>query len=296
MSFIKRYYKKYWDKEPQTVFDIFAYKTVCRIISLLYFLKYITVLRNTEKELSVRAKYNSTNKRSVFVFANGPSLGDIDFEKVSKLQKTGDYDVIAVNSFLSKSGTVLQPNYAVFADAIHFGIKIDESSESAQYKEDIAYCHEHNIITLIPAEFYKKTNIKNKFAFCTIASIYDKNIKNICRPVGFFRLTALFALALANQLKYDNIYICGFDNSYFKDFEVDEGGGLKLKHYHYYNDFNDNVDVTPLADSTTSIFFDFYRHFHYIEKITKGSPNFYNVAKKTYLSFINKNNSLDIYK
>ncbi len=296
MEILKRYYKKYWRKEPQAPLELFLYKAACTIIGLTYQLKHKEELRQTERKLHERANQNIKNKRSVFVFANGPSLRDIDFEKISKLQKTGTHDVITVNSFISKSGKHLKPNYAVFADGIHFGVNTEESKLAEQYKADISFCNDNGITTLIPAEFYKKAEIREKLAFCTIASIYEKNTSNICRPVGFYRLTALFALTLAKQLKYEQIYICGFDNSYFKDFEVTQNGDCVLKHHHYYDKSTDNVTVTPLTNSTTEIFFDIYRHFSYIEKITKKNPQYQNIAKTTYLSCIKINNNLDIYK
>lgn len=296
MESIKRYYKRYWRKEPQTPLGLLAYQFLCKIIGTLYQLQHREVLRQTERELHEKANHNLKNKRSVFVFANGPSLKDIDLEKISQLQKMGTHDVIAVNSFISRSGQHLKPNYALFADGIHFGINTEESKLCAQYKKDISFCNENKIITFIPAEFFKNSNINNKLAFCTIASIYGKNTSNICKPVGFYRLTALFALTLAKQLKYENIYICGFDNSYFKDFEITKTGDCTLHHHHYYDKPTDNVAVTPIANSTTEIFFDIYRHFSYIEKITKESHQYSNIAKTTYLSCIKIDNGLDIYR
>jgi hypothetical protein len=296
MQKLKTLYKKYWKQEPTSATSLAIYNAYCSAVSTAYRLRHLKILSKTKKLLSELATTNEEQKRRVFVFANGPSLKDIDLSKIRALQNQGNHDVIALNSFLSKSGEEIKPNYAIFADSIHFDDASKTQRPRDQYLKDIEYCRKNSITTLVPAEFYENVPLDTKLAFCTIGNIYNRNIDSICRPVGFYRLTALYALVLAKQLNYDRIYIAGFDNSYFKNFEVSEEGKCTLKHIHYYDKSDAITTVTPLANSTTEIFYDIYKHFYFIQKITKDDYRFINVAKETYISTIPIDHTLDIYK
>lgn len=296
MQKLKTYYKKYWKQEPTSATSLAVYNAYCSAVSTIYRLIHLEKLNKTKELLAKLSVINKAQKRRVFVFANGPSLKDIDLVKIHSLQNQGNYDVIALNSFLSKSGGEIKPNYAVFADSVHFDNANNNQKPRDQYLKDIEYCRRNKITTLVPAEFYETVPLDTKLAFCTIGNIYNKNTHNICKPVGFYRLTALYALVLAKQLNYDRIYIAGFDNSYFRNFEVNNNGECTLKHIHYYDKDDSTTTVTPLGSSTTEIFYDIYKHFYFIQKITKEDRRFINVAKKTYISSIPIDHTLDIYK
>lgn len=296
MQKIKNYYRKFWKQEPRSAFDLAIYNTVCQIICTGYYLKYRKILKQTEKTLAKIAAKNREEKRSVFVFANGPSLKNLSFEKIAKLQKNKTHDVIALNSFLSKSGHYLKPDYAVFADSIHFQTPENSGKPRDQYLADIEFCRSNQITTLVPAEYYASVNLETKLAFCTIANINGNNTQTICKPVGFYRLTALYALTLAKQLGYHQIYIAGFDNSYFKDFRISSDGICVLQHIHYYDDSSSNTTVVPLGNSTMEVFYDIYKHFHFIDKIAGNDDRFLNIAKETYLNTIPIYHSLDVYE
>lgn len=296
MRKVKQYYKKYWGQEPSSALDLAIYNATCSLICAGYYLKYRKLLKQAEKKLAEIAHRNKEEYRSAFVFANGPSLKDLSFEKIAKLQKQKTHDVIAMNSFLSKSGNILKPNYAIFADAIHFQPHERTRGLNDQYLNDLEFCRANGITTLVPAEYYESVDIVRKIAFCTIANINSRNVNSIFKPVGFYRLTALYALTLAKQLGYHQIYIAGFDNNYFEDFSVSADGRCILQHIHYYDDDMTNTTVVPLGSSTMEVFYDIYKHFHFIDKIAGGDSRFFNIAKKTYLNTIPLNHTLDVYK
>ena len=296
MQKIKQYYKKFWKQEPRSAIDLAIYNAACQIICTGYYLKHRKALKQTERSLAKIAAKNRKEKRSVFVFANGPSLKDLSFEKIAKLQKNKTHDVIALNSFLSKSGHHLKPDYAVFADSDHFQASEISRKLRDQFLADIEFCRSHRITTLVPAEYYSGVDLETKLAFCTIANINGKNTQSICKPVGFYRLTALYALTLAKQLGYHKIYIAGFDNSYFKDFNISSDGSCVLQHIHYYDDSSTNTTVVPLGNSTMEVFYDIYKHFQFIDKIAGNDDRFFNIAKETYLNTIPPDHSLDVYK
>lgn len=288
MKFLKSEYYRFWLNEPEKTYQLFGNKLMCAAASLVYGALFFVPLRKTRNFLKKSANKNSA--RNVFVFANGPSLKDIDFDKIAKMKSNG-YDVIAINSFVSKSANQLKPDYVVFADNIHFGRRV---AASTQYEDDLSWCVDNNVRLFVPAHYYKSVASKNKVAFNAFANIHSKNTTDITRPLGYYPLTALYALSLAKSLGYKNVYIAGFDNSYFKDFVVHDDNEIELRHKHYYD--SDQVDTVVKRDSTptSKLFFDFYRHFYFIEKVV--DCRFINVSKVTYLNTIVKDNSMDIYK
>jgi hypothetical protein len=288
---LKKYYQSLFKEEPKSVTNLMFYKTFCFLAGMLYRYKYRRELRTTNNFIKINKKINSLKGKNVFVFANGPSLSDIDLNKISQLCDTGNFDLIAINSFLSKSQEIVLPKYAVFSDNVHFSA-VDINS---QYRMDVEVCKKNNITYFLPAKYHHST-IGQRLAYCSLCNIYSKNINDISKPAGYYGVTAFFALSLAKSLGYKNIFLCGFDNSYFKDFSLNSLGEMVIKHKHYYDGENSELEVPCLYKTTADFFFDVYRHFYYLKKITKENINIFNIAKTTYLNFIPKDLSLDVYK
>lgn len=261
----------------------------CKAAGIIYSAKYRNDLKLTRSY--IESVKNTNKNKDVFVFANGPSLKDIDFRKIARMQEKG-HDVIALNSFISKSAHSLTPDYVVFADKIHFGLK---DTESDQYAKDMEWCINKNLKVLIPAHYSNLVKTQNKLSFNAFSEIYSSNTSDITKPLGYYPLTALYALSIAKSMGYRKILIAGFDNSYFKDFEVGESSEVIINHKHYYDTENDKTHIKQQNIPTSEVFFDFYRHFKFIEKITNGSPSFENISKTTYINTIKRNHSLDIY-
>ena len=156
-------------------------------------------------------------------------------------------------------------------------------------------CEKNRINYFVPLQHVKgRGSLRVGYnAFC---DIFSENTTNIFAPAGFYGLTALHALRLAKCLGYKKIYLCGFDNSYFKDFEIKDDGGMVIRHRHYYDDALGEFEVPCIYDRSSEFFFDGYRHFRYLEKITGGSDIFVNIAKKTYTNAMERSFELDVYK
>lgn len=287
----KIYYQTPFRKEMESGFGLIFYKIFTKFIGFTYTAYHFKSLISSRNKSKTIKKSIVDNEKNAFVFANGPSLSDIDLGKVRKLIEGGEYDLIAVNSFLSKSSSEIMPTFAVFSDNLHFNV----DDKDSQYSKDVSICKEKNIKYFVPFKYYQcKSSLQIGYnAFC---EIFSKNTSNILNPPGFYGLTALHALRVAKHLGYKNIYICGFDNSYFKDFEVGDTGEMVIRHRHYYDGKSNDVEVPCLYERSSEFFFDTYRHFHYIEKITKTDGGFLNVALHTYLSSIRRDLTLDIYK
>lgn len=289
MNAIKRIYSAPFRHEQRSVSAILKYRATLAIASLAYQFKYRHTLLRTQGYLSEYSAQVRAEKKSAFVFANGPSLSDIDLSKVDTLCRNGNHDLISINLFLSKSAHIAKPKFAVFADNKHF----EDPSEA--FAKDISACQNHGIKYFVPAKYYMGGD-DNQYAYCTLCNVDAENTSNILRPAGFYGVTAFFALALAKGLGYENIYICGFDNSYFKDFEVDQYGNMMIRHSHYYDGNESDTLVPCIYGSTAEFFFDSYRHFDFIEKLTRGAPRIRNIARTSYLSEVERFYELDVYR
>ena len=182
MKYIKQICSQPFLKETRSIVDILMYRSVVNAAWLAYYAKYRGVLARTSDFINERRLYNVNHKRKAFVFANGPSVGDIDLVKVAKLCEAGDFDLIAVNSYLSKSADVAKPTYAVFADNVHF------NNPTGQYKSDIDKCRELDVTYFAPAKYARFID-NNAYAYCSLCNIDSNNTCNVLRPAGCIIVT-----------------------------------------------------------------------------------------------------------
>lgn len=285
---VKLFYSKPFLRETRSLTEILLYRLLLASAWAVYRIKYRSALRQTRAFLCDTSKEIERSQKSAFVFANGPSMGDIDLKKVRQLCDTGKYDLIAINSYLSNSADVAKPTFAVFADNVHF---IDGNT---QYNRDIETCERLDIPYFAPAKYIDHKHPLRR-GYCSLSNIDLANTSDITRPAGYYGVTAFFAISLAKSLGYKKIYICGFDNSYFRDFEVDEDGTMHIRHKHYYDKKNTDTRVPCLYGSSAEFFFDTYRHFHYLEKISYKRGEIENVARSSFVSSIRRNFNLNIY-
>lgn len=288
IKLLKKIHHTPYKKEFRGALDILLYKIVIKLLKTGYAIKFYKPLSETRKYIKNYKKQVESNKKSAFVLANGPSVNDLDLRKINELCMTGQFDLIAVNSYLSKSAHLARPTFAIFGDNLHFTGKDD------QYGRDVSTCRNLDIPYFVPAKYYKSTK-GTRLAFCGMSNLFSSNTSDITKPAGYYGVTAFFALSLAKMLCYENIYICGFDNSYFKDFHIKQDGNMAILHRHYYDNEQQSIEVPCLYESTSEFFFDTYRHFFYLEKIFYLQKNMKNIAKKTYLSSIEKEENLDVY-
>lgn len=289
MSYFKKFYNYCWLHESSSAFFLLFQKITLGLGGVIYTLYFRRNLIKTRRLLAEKRIENKGKK--VFVFANGPSLGAIDLEKIKRLQTQG-HSLIAINSFVSKSASIIRPDYVVFADKLHFGLK---ASESTQYAEDVSWCIQNGVKIFLPAHYAHLLRGGDSYSFNGFVNIFSGNVTDISKPLGYYPLTGLYALSLAVNLGFSEIYMAGFDNSYFKEFEVTDGSALLLKHTHYYDEKGGDTVVKKEWMPTSKLFFDFYRHFGFIEKITASFPGFINVSRVTYLLSVRRRLDLDIY-
>ncbi|MBN8703417.1 MAG: hypothetical protein J0M08_10150 [Bacteroidetes bacterium] len=244
---------------------------------------------------------NSKADKCAIVFANGPSLGKISADKVALLQGTGDYEVLAVNSYITSTfADLVKPNYYIISDPAYIVPEtISEERLSKirkeELKKDVDKLLENKTKVFISAQYYTKAPFQTKYAFFDSANFFSNNV-NILKPAGYLSMTAYKALAIACFMGYKNIYICGFDNNYFKNVVVDENNGMYYIDTHFYN--SDNKPPRKVVDSHSKsigelLYFHHY-NFKHLEKF-KAFP-IVNLDKEGLVDSFSKKHDLDIYK
>lgn len=296
MSFqeVKSKLKRLYREESTSVIRLIFCKLLMQLQAVLYILKYRALVKLGRKRMS---DLRRTRASKVFVFANGPSLSDIDFKKIKSLVDKKEYDLITINSFASKvmKDYGIRPTVGVFVDPSHYREK-DDPKYSKQSEADILAMNDMDSVALVPYQYYHKTQFKKSIPCCMCSNIYSKNVSDVNRPLGFYGRTAFYALSLSFDLGYESIYICGYDNSYFKTYCVDEDNNQFFKNEHFYQSSKLYLPSEKYGP-TSHIFFDIYQHFKYLEKIRDlSAAKVFNIAKVTYTDAFARDFSLDVYE
>jgi len=285
-------------EEQTSLFMLMMCRFLTELNCVTYKLKHFG-LNKDSKQMLINLK--GKGSENVFVFANGPSLGALDFKKIKELTDGGEFDLISVNSFASKGIEKygLTPIVGFFADPSHYR-SVDDPKYSLQSEADIAVMNQRGIPAMVPYHFYRKSKFNSSIPYCGVCNVYRNNISDMTKPMGYYSLTAFYALSLALHLDYKNIYICGFDNSYFRSFAVDENNEKYFENKHFYKTEKSPKLLLPTEKygPTSHIFYDTYRHFKYLEKISKfgkGETKIFNIAKTTFTDAFERNFDLDIY-
>ncbi|OHD63450.1 MAG: hypothetical protein A2096_16280 [Spirochaetes bacterium GWF1_41_5] len=215
-----------------------------RIHSLLACLKYnMFFVWPGQKQLKTTALLrNSARGKSAFVFANGPSLARLNPEKIARLQKQG-YDIFAINSYLRSSFfKIAAPDYFLISDPAYFGDYRYLSKEQLagngmqEALADLAELKKYpEIRLLIPIRYYSKIKHENIICFNDSEYLWGSNVNDLTRVRGYSSMTAYKSLAAACHLGYDKIYICGFDNNYFKHLFVNKKNEMFYRDEHFYD-------------------------------------------------------------
>jgi hypothetical protein len=253
------------------------------------------IINRHEYERLVKLR-NSMKGRNAFVFANGPSLTILNPKKIH----TTGYDIFAVNGYLwSDFSKTAKPSHYVLSDPICFeSIKKNHISTTnndlpEKYLLLLSELSKNDISLFIPMKYIKSTKPNNKtFGFCDIENELSPNITDITKPRGYLSMTAYKALAVALYLGYDKIYICGFDNDYFKHLESNKENEIFYIDKHFF-DSGKKINALGIAGSIGDYLYRDHFLFKHFSKFPSNS--IYNLDTKSLNTCFNKNNDLDVY-
>ena len=292
MERIKVFFQNYANNSSHTLSADIKELFATYVMSVGYYILHIFLQRD---ELKRTKELKNTKKgKKCFVFANGPSMNLLDIKKIEKYQKTG-FDVICVNSYIiSDMAKTIVPNCYVLSDPASFGIQTNYStSEGIIIHKKIVKClNKLNIPVFIPVQYSNLSIINHHYIFNDFENRFLRNI-DPTKPRGYRTMTAYKALAIACYLGYDNIYICGFDNDYFKAISVDENNDVYIINKHHYDE-GVKVRTTPgVGEGIGDILWEHYRLFKNLDLFKQF--NIINLNKNGLIDVFSKKHDLDIY-
>ena len=241
-----------------------------------------------------RLKNTKVDKKA-FVFANGPSLGKLDPYKIKKYQEMG-YDVFAGNSYINSSfGEIVVPDYYIFSDNVHFG-RHSSTDTIEHYARDVKRILELKIPIFIPHRYCRKIDWPNSYVFNDSFDVFSNNVVDMTKRKGYVSLTLFKAISAACYMGYEKIYICGFDNDYFKYYQGDEDNNIFFLDNHFYSKENSEPvkRKQEFHKSMGELLLNISLLFAGLEKF-KTKP-IINLDKSGLVNSFSKKHSLDVYR
>jgi len=289
---IKAFLLNYVNNSSHTLYADIKELFATYVLSIGYYLIYILPQRDNLKR--TKELKNIKKGRRCFVFANGPSMNLLDVKKIEKYQNAG-FDVICVNSYiLSDMADTVVPDYYVLSDPISFGASknlVPDAVMNAQ-KKVIERVNDLNIPVFIPAQF-TNNSLKHYYIFNDFGNKFTSNINPI-KQRGYSSMTAYKALAIACYLGYDTIFICGFDNDYFKSFSVDDNNDIYYIDRHYFDAGLKRIVRPNKGEGLGNLLWEHHLLFKNLELFKKC--NIINLNKNGLVDAFSKKHDLDVLK
>ena len=110
-------------------------------------------------------------------------------------------------------------------------------------------------------------------------------------------MTAYKALSIACYMGYEKIYVCGFDNSYFKSIFVDKDNNVYYNDEHYYSPrrpIDLKYKVSHEGRSVGELLYTHHFLFKQLEKY-RGFP-IINLDEESLVDAFKKHHDLDVYR
>lgn len=276
--------------------DVFSYTLIFFLDYLLYFRYLLINYRHLTELKRVKIFHNSEKGKNAFVFANGPSLLKLDFDKIKYYQKELGFRVIGVNSFIL-NGKII-PDYYVLSDPAFFGNYYNITEEKIKEINMVLKLLEKYKVTLfVPLEFKNKIRICTEIYYFNDYELrwFNKNVIDITKPRSYLSMTAYKALAIACYMGFEKIYIAGFDNNWFKTLTVDEENRI-----YYFNEHgirqSDSGKHYVRDDEGSNLGEVLFSHSYLFTDLHKFPKNIINLDKSSLVDAFSKSHDLDIYR
>ena len=152
------------------------------------------------------------------VLANGPSQEMLDPALLEKFERAGNV-VFVVNHFFSNEKlSGLSKFHFVTSDPYWTSEDKGRAAEAIKKTSGYIFCPSGQVDTWL-----EHSSSERLITFCD-AQVRTRGKARLApnRPRSFMSMTALKALAIANWMGFDEIFVLGFDNTYFHDAMSDE--------------------------------------------------------------------------
>ena len=192
----------------------------------LFVLQSVIYAKSIRKSRKVNRKIcYSKQGKTALIIAGGPSSGFLDIDQVISEQSNGDLDVFAMNWYTNtKLANLVVPNFYVLSDPLNMpGSKALYRGRKCQEIWD-QIDEWAGIYLIVPNFWYDRMQNSNYKVSCYIDErelVGFSKSTSICKPRGYCSMTAYKAIAAAEYLGYEKIYLIGFDSSTFKSTLID---------------------------------------------------------------------------
>ncbi len=263
-----------------------------RLAEYFYF-----VIPNYFKIRKIKKFKNTKIGRFAFVIAGGPSVRKLDANKLLAYKKSG-FDVFAGNSYINTHlGQIVMPDYYFFSDDKFF-----KSNSGVPNEDNFSVVNTLEVLG-IPSFFphrYAKIcrNKKNSYIFNDTIDLFCNNVADLTKPRPYTSMTLYKALSLACYMGYSKIYISGFDNDYFKNYQCNEENEIFYEDRHFYS-FENGEDIIRKVDkevhkSMSALLLHISTLFSGLEKFT--AYPIINLDKNSLVDAFSKKHDIDVYK
>jgi len=215
-------------------------------------------------ELSSRRKFSGTKKTkgsyagsTAIVVANGPSAINIDWEEVGRAREKKLCFLFLVNYSLNDPSVRSRGvDFLVLSDpASH---PSSQDARTVELWKNIRMIPNLRLIT--PVSWHLKMEDKfcdsgNCFHFSDLSLETIRNSTSPLKARGYPSLTAYKALAFADYLGFDQIFIIGIDNSMFRTLKVDSMNSLVQNSNHFTENYGPPTDVTEIYPNGIADYF-----------------------------------------
>jgi hypothetical protein len=270
----------------------YFFSKIVRLAEYFYF-----VIPNWRRIQKIKQLKNIKFGKSAFVFAGGSSISKLDAEKILEYKSNG-YDVFAGNSFIaSELGKKVTPDFYFLSDDKFFKHK---DGEKYNYFSGVLDSIKKLSIPIFIPHRYANLIEKNSnfFVFNDTIDLFSNNITDLTKPRPYVSMTLYKALSLACFMGYSKIYICGFDNDYFKEYQCNEINEIFYEDKHFYTDEIGEKTIRKVDKnvhkSMSSLLLHISTLFSGLEKF-KNYP-ILNLDKQSLVDCFEKQHNLNIYK
>lgn len=248
------------------------------------------VFYNPSEYASIFKYKNSQKGKYCLLLGHGPSLNNIIPDKVNEFQERGHH-VISMNYYnnidLSKK---IKPDFLCITDPHTF----DFNETAPLLKKNIAlkkYVVEQNIKIICGLTLRKKfidsyqyDNVE--YVCCSNLRMWTSNISPIL-PAGYTSMTAYRALAFAVWAGYEKIFILGIDNTYFRNFMVDETNNI-YRVDEYYNNNIQSINISNIYPTVKDMLVNISFLFNDLKKFKKRHSSIINLDKHSFVDAFSK--------
>jgi hypothetical protein len=212
--------------------------------------------------------------KNAMVLGNGPSLGYLTSDKLSRFKKIGG-EIFSVNFWSSTHLSDIAPNHLVISDGVTLANPNSEFGNllSDEYKKQnlvlASFLHTNeNVKILCPLG--RVNELGRQFGVHRITGFVDHEMRALTSnidprfPRGYLSMTLFKTLALAIFFGYDKIFLIGMDNTFPRDTYCDnENKVCRLERHAGGNDYLfDQSIVYPNMAIVAQDFMDLFSDLH----------------------------------